>query len=77
MARDFQTAGDGFAITPGPNLLPRTADAIYVGVAGTVVIETPAGTSLSFVAVAGSIIPFRAVKVTSGPASLIGALQYA
>lgn len=81
---DYGAAGltapavDGIAITPndGANL-PQTVRSIYVGGAGTVSLVTPRGTTLSFTAVAGGIIPFWAVKVNltgTSATGLVGAI---
>lgn len=57
-------ADDGFAVTPSDSTVFATMPrALYVGVAGTVVLRTALGTSLTFTCVAGAVIPCRCDKV--------------
>ena len=55
------------AITPhASDSFSTTARAIYIGVAGDVVIVTPSGAPILFKnAVAGSIIPVRCIRVNA------------
>lgn len=65
---------DGFEITPSATNLASIVRALYIGVAGNVVILTPASTSLTFVNVqAGSILPVMCLKVyTTGSGTTAG-----
>ena len=75
MADPFATHGgspitparDAFAITPSDSVnFTTTAKAIYVGVAGNVVIVTKNGSDVTFLgAVAGSVLPVQAVRVNA------------
>ena len=56
-------ANKHFAITPADTDLAVVPRAIYVGVAGTLVLRDVAGVDVTYTAVAGSIIPFRAIRV--------------
>lgn len=58
---------DGFAITPhDTNELTKVTRSIWVGAAGTVVLVTKGGTTLTFNGcAAGSVIPVRAKIVKS------------
>lgn len=68
---------DGFAITPSDTVNNNAwARAVYVGVAGNVVLVTPSGTVLTFVGcTAGMVLPvaFGRVNATNTTATnLIG-----
>jgi len=78
MARSFQTADDGFAITPGTTVFTNPIQAIYTGTGGNITLTTPRGTSLTFTGtLAGTILPVRATQVTAATATnLVGLLQY-
>lgn len=70
-------ARDGFAVTASDDT-KIAADALYIGVGGTVVIETHRGTSLTFANVpGGSILPVKAtnVKAATTATNIVG-LQY-
>lgn len=58
---------DGFNVTPSDTLLlPQRADALYVGGAGDVVVDTEGGNTVKFVGVpAGGLLPFSTQKVLS------------
>ena len=45
------------------NFPDGACDAIYVGTAGVVVVVRPDGVAVPFTAVAGSILPVRAIRV--------------
>lgn len=53
------------AVTPGDTVITPRPRALYVGGAGTVVIEDQRGVSVTYTAQAGAVIPFRAIKVTA------------
>ena len=57
-------ACDGFAVTPHDTTnFNSIARALYIGATGNVVLITPAGTTLTFVAVpAGFILPVAKIK---------------
>ena len=75
-----QVGKDGFSITPSDTVaLEQTADAIYVGSAGDVAIQTSSGSNLIFSgAQAGSVLPIRAnyVYATGTTASSLVAITY-
>lgn len=58
---------EGEAITKSDtDNFSTTARGIYVGVSGNVVVITPSGAALTFVAVpAGQILPIRCIRVNS------------
>lgn len=78
MAREFQTADDGFPITASATDFVTEAIALYTGSGGDITLETPQGTTLTFAGTpAGMILPVRAKNVTVfAGTGLIGLLQY-
>lgn len=59
-------AFNGVEITPSATNLASIVRALYIGVAGNVVILTPASASLTFINVqAGSILPVMALAVAA------------
>jgi hypothetical protein len=56
------TARSHFAITPSDSTAIY-ADAVFVGVAGTVTIKDRDGTSVQYTAPAGAVIPVQATAV--------------
>lgn len=64
-AVDAVLCSRGAAVTPhNTNNLSEDAACLYIGGAGDVKIDTPEGSTLTFVAVpAGSILPWRARRV--------------
>lgn len=59
-------AFDGVEITPSATNLASIVRALFIGVAGNVVILTPASVSLTFQNLqAGSILPVMAMKVAT------------
>lgn len=72
-------ASDGTAVTPADGTdLPTSTRGLWIGGAGTVVVITVRGTTLTFAgALGGSVIPVRAarVKATGTTATNIVALH--
>lgn len=68
--------GTTFAANASPKAIP--CDAIYVGGAGIVIAVAEDGTTGAFTAVAGEILPIRAIRVnsTTTTATLMNALYY-
>jgi hypothetical protein len=58
-----ETANFFKAITPSDTAVFDRCDAIYVGVAGTVVCTNTNGADVTFTAVAGGVIPVKATNV--------------
>ena len=59
------TAGGGYEITPDDNVdLPQTANAIYIGGDGDIVLVSPDGSTLTFTGLlAGNILPWKAKRI--------------
>ena len=78
MAREFQTAKDGFPITASTALLSTPADALYTGSGGDITIVTPRGTTLTYAGTAaGTILAVSAIRVTVfAGTGLLGLTQY-
>lgn len=56
---------DGTTYSASPATLPKPCDSIYVGGAGTVTAVLQNGQTNQFTAVAGEILPIRAIRVNS------------
>lgn len=56
---------DGTTYSATPTTLPKPADALYVGVAGVVVVVFESGVTASFTASAGQILPVKCIRVNS------------
>lgn len=71
---------DGYAITPSNSVnLPQRVDAIYVGGAGDLVVQSEGGNNITFPSVpAGGLIPFSTQKVLASTTatSLVGLMFY-
>lgn len=91
MARDFSNYSrwvditksdtvnfDGSTYSATPSVKPVPSDAVYVGGAGIVVAVMENGLTANFTAVAGEILPIRAIRVNSGTttATLMLALYF-
>lgn len=75
MATDTSPIRAGQSVNPSDTVdLPEAVRALYIGVAGDLVIETIDGSELTFVGVtAGSVYPFKAkkVKAATSAASIV------
>lgn len=73
----FITANDAEVITPADSDLARVADAVYIGGAGNLAVQTIGGTTLTFTALpVGTVLYVRCkqIRSTSTTATNIAAL---
>jgi len=61
------------AITPSGAILSPAPRGLYIGASGDVTVEDYFGNSVTFTnAQAGSVIPIACIKLTAGPAGIVG-----